>query len=168
MKLFIFLFVVFISMESKAGDILLKCDGMRSNETTIRLEKDWTGKIKSLSFKIPDMKGWRTPFSFSANKYEIRFSDGWGYPYDDFNEEEKKECGKYWKSHCPLSKVIDRTIKEEKGTKTLKYFLFYETQCCIRSVDGLMKKEIGEVPKYEWQNSGTCLTLIYLSNYTKK
>ena len=58
----------------------------------LRLEKGWTGKIKSLSFKTPNMKGWRTPFSFSANKYEIRFSDGWGYPYDDFNEEEKKNA----------------------------------------------------------------------------
>ena len=134
MKLFILLFVVFISIESKAGDILLKCDGMHRNETTIRLEKGWTGKIKSLSFKTPDMKEWRTPYSFSANKYEIRFSDGWGFSWD-LNEEEKKECGKYWKRHCPLSKVIDRTIKKEQGTKTLKFFKFYETQCCKAGLD---------------------------------
>ena len=36
------------------------------------------------------MKEWRTPYSFSANKYEIRFSDGWGFSWD-LNEEEKKE-----------------------------------------------------------------------------
>ena len=117
MRFLIFIFVAFISMDSKASAILLKCDGMHDKETTIRLEKGWTGKIKSLSYKTPSMKEWREPYNFSATKYEVRFSDGWGYPYDDFNEEEKKECGKYWKSHCPLSKVIDRTIKEEKVQK---------------------------------------------------